>query len=141
MWQGAKYAIEDNLNNVAFIRIQIDFILDYFEVGEVDEIWITFPDPQPQKPREKQRLTSPNFIARYFQLLGNNKHVNLKTDSDLLFAYTLKTLEPINAQVKELLFDIDEKEDLQEELKIKTYYENMWREKGIKIKYLKFCFV
>jgi tRNA G46 methylase TrmB len=65
----------------------------------------------------------------------------LKTDSDLLFAYTLKTLEPINAQVKELLFDVDEKEDLQEELKIKTYYENMWREKGIKIKYLKFCFV
>jgi len=74
-------------------------------------------------------------------LLGTNKHVNLKTDSDLLFAYTLKTLEPVNAQVKELLFDIDEKEDLQEELKIKTYYENMWREKGIKIKYLKFCFV
>lgn len=141
MWQGAKYAIEDNLNNVAFIRIQIDFILDYFEVGEVDEIWITFPDPQPQKPREKQRLTSPNFIARYFQLLGTHKNVNLKTDSDLLFAYTLKTLEPVNAQVKELLFDIDEKEDLQEELKIKTYYENMWREKGIKIKYLKFCFV
>ena len=141
MWQGAKYAIEDNLNNVAFIRIQIDFILDYFEVGEVDEIWITFPDPQPQKPREKQRLTSPNFIARYFQLLGTHKYVNLKTDSDLLFAYTLKTLEPVNAQVKELLFDIDEKEDLQEELKIKTYYENMWREKGIKIKYLKFCFV
>ncbi len=74
-------------------------------------------------------------------MLGRNKHVNLKTDSDFLFNYTLKTLEPVNAQIKELLFDIDEKDDLQEELKIMTYYERMWRSKDIKIKYLRFCFV
>lgn len=141
MWQGARFAIDDALDNVAFLRIQIDFLNDYFEPGEVDEIWITFPDPQPQKPREKQRLTSPKFIGRYFELLGRNKHVNLKTDSDFLFNYTLKTLEPVNAQIKELLFDIDEKEDLQDELKIMTYYERMWRSKEIKIKYLRFCFV
>jgi len=141
MWQGAKFAIDDALNNVAFLRIQIDFLNDYFEPGEVDEIWITFPDPQPQKPREKQRLTSPKFIGKYYELLGRNKHINLKTDSDFLFNYTLKTLEPVNAQIKELLFNIDEKEDLQDELKIMTYYERMWRSKDIKIKYLRFCFV
>ena len=141
MWKGAKHAIDNGLNNIAFIRIQIDFIDDYFEKGEIDEIWITFPDPQPQKPREKQRLTSPKFIGKYYSLLGPNKFVNLKTDSDFLFKYTMETLQPIQVQIKELLFDIDEKEDLQEELKISTYYEKMWRDKGIKIKYLKFCFL
>ncbi len=141
MWKGAKHAIENNLPNVAFIRIQIDFLNDYFEPGEVDEIWITFPDPQPQKPREKQRLTSPVFLGRYFTLLGKNKSINLKTDSDSLLKYTLQVLQPIPVQIRELLLDIDEKEDLQEELKIRTYYENMWREKGIIIKYLNFRFV
>ncbi len=140
MWKGAKHALDTGLKNVAFLRIQIDFLEEYFESGEIDEIWITFPDPQPQKPREKQRLTSPKFIGRYFKLLGPGKNINLKTDSDFFLNYTLKTLEPVNARVKELLFDIDEKEDLQEELIIKTYYEKMWRERGIKIKYLKFCF-
>lgn len=140
MWKGAKHALDHQLGNVAFLRIQIDFLEEYFEKGEIDEIWITFPDPQPQKPREKQRLTSAKFIGRYYSLLGPGKNINLKTDSDFFLNYTLKTLEPVNARIKELLFDIDEKEDLQEELKIKTYYENMWRERGIKIKYLKFCF-
>jgi len=141
MWKGAKFALENNLPNVAFIRIQIDFLNDYFEPGEVDEIWITFPDPQPQKPREKQRLTSPIFLGRYFTLMGKNKSVNLKTDSDFLLKYTLQVLEPIPVQIKELLLDIDEKDELQEELKIKTYYENMWRGQGIVIKYLNFQFV
>jgi tRNA (guanine-N7-)-methyltransferase len=141
MWQGAKYAIEKGLKNIAFIRIQIDFLTEFFEKGEVDEIWITFPDPQPQKPREKQRLTSPKFLGKYYELLGTDKTINLKTDSDFLLTYTLKTLEPIPVQIKELLLNIDEKDDLQEELKIKTYYERMWREKGIVIKYLKFVFV
>ena len=140
MWQGAKYAIENNLPNVAFIRIQIDFLNDYFADGEVDEIWITFPDPQPQKPREKQRLTSPKFLGKYYTLMGKNKAINLKTDSDFLFTYTLKTLEPIPVIIKELLLNIDEKDELQEELKIRTYYERLWREKGIIIKYLRFVF-
>ncbi len=141
MWKGAKIALDSNLPNVAFIRIQIDFLESYFEAGEIDEIWITFPDPQPQKPREKQRLTSPKFIGRYFNLLGTNKRIHLKTDSDFLFQYTLKVLEPIKVQIRELLFDIDEKDNLQEELKISTYYERLWREKQIKIKYLCFSFV
>jgi tRNA (guanine-N7-)-methyltransferase len=115
--------------------------LDYFAVGEIDEIWITFPDPQPQKPRAKQRLTHIKFIEKYFLLLGKFKSVNLKTDSDFLFQYTTETVKDINVQIMELLFNIDDKEDLQEELKISTYYERMWREKNIPIKYLKFQFV
>lgn len=137
MWQGAKIALENGLKNVAFIRIQIDFLQDYFEPGEVDEIWITFPDPQPQKPREKQRLTAPKFLDKYLQLMGKGHHVNLKTDSDFLLNYTLQTIQDKDILVRELLLDIDQKDDLQEELKIRTYYERMWREKGILIKYLK----
>ncbi len=140
MWQGAKFALENNLQNVAFIRIQIDFLNDFFANGEVDEIWITFPDPQPQKTREKQRLTSPKFLEKYAQLLGRNKFINLKTDSDLLFNYTLETLTDKNVQMNELYMNIDELDEMKEELKIKTYYEKMWREKGIIIKYLKFQF-
>ncbi|MCC6818188.1 MAG: tRNA (guanosine(46)-N7)-methyltransferase TrmB [Bacteroidia bacterium] len=140
MWLGAKNAAEKGLKNVAFIRIQIDFLNDYFAPGEVDEIWITFPDPQPQKPREKQRLTSPKFLEKYVSLLGKSKFINLKTDSDFLLNYTLKTIEIIPVQIHELLLDIDQKDDLQSELKIMTYYERMWREKGIIIKYLKFSF-
>ena len=140
MWEGAKKAIQAKINNVAFMRIQIDFIMDYFELGEIDEIWITFPDPQPQKTREKQRLTSPKFLDKYRLLLGINKSVHLKTDSDFLFKYTLDTLTPYPNQIIELLFNIDDKEDLQETLKIKTYYERMWRDKDIPIKYLNFQF-
>lgn len=141
MFEGAQFAIENELKNIAFIRIQIDFLLDFFEKGEIDEIWITFPDPQPQKPRAKQRLTHPKFIGKYFELLGKNKSVHLKTDSDLLFKFTLETLQNIPVQIKELLFNIDDKDSLQEELKIQTYYERMWREKNIPIKYIQFQFV
>ena len=129
------------MTNIAFLRIQIDFLNDFFADGEVDEIWITFPDPQPQKTREKQRLTSPKFLAKYAQLLGRNKFINLKTDSDFLFKYTLDTLADKNVQMNELILNIDEQDEMKAELKIRTYYENMWREKGIVIKYLKFQFI
>jgi tRNA (guanine-N7-)-methyltransferase len=141
MWQGAKFALENNLTNIAFIRIQIDFLNDFFADGEVDEIWITFPDPQPQKTREKQRLTSPKFLTKYAQILGKNKFINLKTDSDFLFKYTLDTLVDKNVQINELYLNIDELDEMKADLKIKTYYERMWREKGIHIKYLKFQFI
>ncbi|MES2618356.1 MAG: tRNA (guanosine(46)-N7)-methyltransferase TrmB [Bacteroidota bacterium] len=141
MWQGAKFAKENNLSNVAFLRIQIDFLNQYFAEGEVDEIWITFPDPQPQKTREKQRLTSPKFLAKFAQLLGRNKSINLKTDSDFLFNYTLETIKEQPVQINEVYMNIDDLDELKDELKIKTYYERMWREKGILIKYLRFQFI
>ncbi len=141
MWQGAKFAIENNLQNIAFMRIQIDFLNDYFADGEIDEIWITFPDPQPQKTREKQRLTSPKFLGKYEQLIGKGKFINLKTDSDFLLKYTLDTLTDRNVQISELYLNIDELDEMKEELKISTYYEKIWREKSILIKYLKFKFI
>jgi tRNA (guanine-N7-)-methyltransferase len=140
MWQGAKFALDNGLNNIAFIRIQIDFLLEYFAAGEVSEIWITFPDPQPQKPRARQRLTSPQFLGKYVQLLKPRQMINLKTDSDLLFQYTLETIKPLPVQLHEVIMNIDDLDPMPPELSIKTYYENMWRSKDIQIKYLKFSF-
>ena len=140
MWQGAQFALQNNLNNVAFLRIQIDFLLEYFAPGEVSEIWITFPDPQPQKPRARQRLTSPQFLGKYIQLLGPGKNIHLKTDSDMLFQYTLETIQPLPVQLHEVVMNIDDLDPMPEALTIKTYYENMWRSKDIAIKYLMFSF-
>lgn len=141
MWLGAKNAIENNLTNVAFLRIQIDFLTDYFEYGEIDEIWITFPDPQPQKPRERQRLTSDKYLEKYKILLGVERKINLKTDSDFLFNYTLQNIKDKNIQITQVVMNIDDLDPMPDELKIKTYYENMWREQGIAIKYLQFQFI
>ena len=80
IWRGAKTALEEGVHNVAFLRIQIENLLDYFAKGEVDEIWITFPDPQPQLSREKKRLTSPRFLEKYIEVLKPGGYVNLKTD-------------------------------------------------------------
>ena len=141
MWLGAKNALERNMSNVAFLRIQIDFLTDYFEQGEVDELWITFPDPQPQKPREKQRLTSDKYLEKYMTIIGLEKKINLKTDSDFLFNYTLQNIRDKNIQIRQVVMNIDDLDPMPEELKIKTYYENMWREQGIAIKYLQFQFI
>src|SRR6195952_1312475 len=92
IWRGAKTAVEDGVNNVAFLRIQIENLLDYFAHGEIDEIWITFPDPQPQLSREKKRLTSPRFLTKYKELLKPGGNVNLKTDNDVLHAYTAEKI-------------------------------------------------
>lgn len=141
MWSGAGQALEAGLKNVAFLRIQIDFLLDYFEPGEIEEIWITFPDPQPQSPRERQRLTCMKFLEKYRQLLGVGKRINLKTDSEFLFQYTLQTIEPLPVKIEELIPDIDALDEMSAELQIQTYYERMWREKNMTIQYVKFSFL
>src|SRR5690606_15178275 len=92
IWRGAKTALEEGIPNVAFLRIQIETILDYFSEDEVSQIWITFPDPQPQKSREKKRLTHPSFLAKYREILNPGGIVHLKTDNDGLFAYTQEKL-------------------------------------------------
>src|SRR5690606_8095211 len=99
IWRGAKTALDDNIANVAFLRIQIETILDYFADGEVAEIWITFPDPQPQQSREKKRLTHPVFLKKYRQILVPGGSMHLKTDNDGLFAYTLEKLGEQATQV------------------------------------------
>ncbi|MFM9943971.1 MAG: tRNA (guanosine(46)-N7)-methyltransferase TrmB [Bacteroidia bacterium] len=136
MWKGAKTAMEENLENAAFMRIQIDHCAEHFAPNEVDEIWITFADPQPNKDRKK--LTHPMFLTRYKQFLKTNGIINLKTDDDHLYEYTLDLIKEKKYELLENQNDIYNWPDLSEELKIKTYYETKWLEKGKTIKYLKF---
>ncbi len=140
IWTGAKTAIENNMCNVAFIRTRIDFIEACFANHEVDEIWITFPDPQPQKTRERNRLTNPMFIKRYMNILKQKGIINLKTDNKPFYDYTL---EVIAAQKLKLLDNTDDlyvdtsKRD-ESLTTIKTYYEKKFSDLGFKICYLKF---
>src|SRR5690606_32453370 len=92
IWRGTKTALEENGKNVAFLRIQIEEIVSYFSEDEISEIWITFPDPQPQAGREKKRLTFDRFLEKYAVVLKNDGLMHLKTDSDGLYEYTLEKL-------------------------------------------------
>ena len=141
IWKGAKSAIEEDLDNVRFLRTKVDFVTKFFGENEVDEIWLTFSDPQPKKP--KKRLTSNLFIDRYLKFLKPNGVVHLKTDSDLLYNFTL---EEIKSNGFELLKNItnvykdsyEDSQDLKKVLFIKTFYEKKWIELGKTIKYLGF---
>lgn len=144
MWRGAKTAIEEGLQNVGFLRTRIDFIEAFFEQGEVDEIWITFPDPQPQKNRARKRLTSPGFIERYRKFLKPGGIVHLKTDSDFFFDYTMEQIKEQNYEqvlytydlYSELIDNLDK--DTQDILAIQTHYERLFTARGHVIKYCKF---
>lgn len=142
MFIGATEAIEEGLNNVGFLRTKIDFINDCFETNEVDEIWLTFSDPQPKKPNK--RLSSAVFIDRYKRMLKPGGQIHLKTDSDLLYEFTM---EEIASQGYELLFTTCDlyserttniSEELRDILPIKTHYEKLFTAKGAIIKYC--CF-
>jgi len=140
IWRGAKTALEDGVNNVAFLRIQIENITDYFDTGEVDEIWITFPDPQPQVSREKKRLTSPRFLDKYKPILKPGGYINLKTDDDGLHDYTAGTIA-VNGMVLHVKTeDLYHSEFADEVLSIKTYYEKKYLQHEKNINYLKFSF-
>lgn len=144
MWRGAKTAQEEGLNNIAFLRTRIEFIEGCFAENEVDEIWITFPDPQMKDRREKKRLTGPLFIERYKQFLKKDGIIHLKTDSDFFYKFSVEECE---RNGYEILFKSDNlyKEgiqkfdsEFQDILKIKTHYEQIFTEKGHNIHYLKF---
>ena len=130
------------MTNVAFLRTRIDFITDFFDEGEVDEIWLTFSDPQPKKPRK--RLTSPLFIERYRKILDPGGIVHLKTDSDLLFEYTEEQINEHEYDCLELTWDLygELPENIdpvtREIFHIKTHYEQLFTAKGSVIKYCKF---
>jgi tRNA (guanine-N7-)-methyltransferase len=140
IWRGAKTALEDGVANVGFLRIQIEMLLDYFGDGEVDEIWITFPDPQPQISREKKRLTSPRFLDIYKQILKPGGFVNLKTDNDDFYAYTVEKVNELGlkAHIKTENLYISEYAD--EVLSIKTYYEKKYLLHHKNINYIQFSF-
>jgi tRNA (guanine-N7-)-methyltransferase len=140
IWRGAKTALEDGVNNVTFLRIQIETLLDYFAAGEVDEIWITFPDPQPQLSREKKRLTSPRFLDKYKSLLKPGGVVNLKTDNDDLHAYTSEKINEFSLNLHIKTEDLYHSEFVDDVLSIKTYYEKKYLKDNKNINYLKFSF-
>ena len=144
LWRGAKTALDENLSNVGFLRTRIDFIDAFFQPGEVDEIWITFPDPQPQNNRARKRLTHKLFIDRYAQFLRPGGLVHLKTDSDFFFEYTMEEIKQQGYELVahshdlygELIDDLDS--DIRDILEIKTHYEKIFTAKGHVIKYCKF---
>lgn len=138
---GAKEALAIPLENVGFLRTRIDFIEQFFGPEEIDEIWLTFSDPQPNKPRK--RLTSPLFINRYKKFLKHGGKIHVKTDSDVFFDSTLEQIAENNYELidcKPNLYESlsDEDEKMQAIFSIKTYYENFFSAKGHVIKYV--CF-
>lgn len=137
LWRGCKTAIEKEFDNVCFIRTRIELIERLFAPGEVSEIWITFPDPQPGS-RERKRLTSPRFLAHYKNILKPSSIIHLKTDNTPLFEYTL---EIIGEEDHELLFHSFDLYGLNLEddaSSVQTFYEKMFLEQEIQIKYLRF---
>ena len=137
IWKGAKYALENNMHNVAFHRIMIGNIEDYFALGEIDEFWITFPDPQHAKKRK--RLTNPMFLQRYRNISNSHPIMNLKSDSTRFYEYTKEVIAEQNLEVIENSDDIYQWDAIPEYLaNIQTFYEKMWLEDGKKIKYLKY---
>ncbi len=136
MWRGATTVKELNIKNVAFLRTRIDFIEKLFAENEIAEIWITFPDPQREKRRK--RLTAPMFMERYQNVLKNNGIINLKTDSRLMYYYTLELAKANNFEILVNTDDLYASEYVDEKLSIKTYYEQMFLNEGKKINYLRF---
>lgn len=140
IWRGAKTAIDEEILNVAFLRIQIENILDYFDPNEVSEIWITFPDPQPQVSREKKRLTAPRFLNMYKNILEKSSFMHLKTDNDALHDFTHETIKTMGLKLHIKTEDLYKSEFANEVLSIKTYYEKKYLAKDKNINYLKFSF-
>lgn len=136
MWTGAKQSLEQELNNVAFLRTEIELLEHFFSEGEVDELWITFPDPQMKKL--SKRLTGTSFIERYLKILKPGGIIHLKTDSPFLYTYTKAMVELNKLPVLEITDDLY-KGDIQSDiLDIKTYYESQWLARGLTIKYIQF---
>lgn len=141
MWVGAKEAIEQGLTNVVFLRTKVDFIDKLFDNNEISEIWLTFSDPQPAKPRK--RLTSKLFTDRYKRILQPNGIIHLKTDSDILFEFTEEEIKEHGYLCDFLTWDLyheisEMPENIRDILHIKTHYEQLFTAKGFKIKYCQF---
>lgn len=140
-WRGAKTANEENLDNVVFLRTQIELINCVFNTGEVSEIWLTFPDPQIKYQRRKHRLTNPAFLELYKKIMNSKGIVHLKTDSEFLHGYTLGLLEGMSINPLNSNHDIYKNLNAPEEvINIKTHYENIFSEQNKNISYLSFKF-
>lgn len=138
-WRGAKTALEDGLTNVAFIRTQIELVEYIFAKGEVDEIWITFPDPQIKYKRTKHRMTNQDFLRKYHHILKEDGIMNLKTDSEFMHGYTLGLLHGEGHEVLHASHDVYKLKSSPEEVtSTQTFYEKQYLEKDKAITYIKF---
>ena len=139
IWKGAKTALEEKLNNIAFLRTRIEHISDFFQPEEIDEIWITFPDPFLKKSKSNRRLTSPFFLDRYRKILKKGGIVHLKTDSPELYEFSWEVIsEDKRCKILYSNNDIYSGKLDFPDLDIKTYYENQHLKKNKTIKYLRF---
>ena len=140
-WRGAKTSIDEKLDNVVFLRTQIELINLVFGKDEVDEIWLTFPDPQIKYQRTKHRLTNPFFMNLYKKILKNKGIVHLKTDSEFLHGYTLGILKSFSINLIFSNHDIYKNNNAPSEvINIKTHYEKLFLESNKNISYLSFTF-
>ena len=138
IWVGAKKAIQQGLTNVSFLRIQIDKIHEFFGKDEVDEIWITFPDPQLRVSKAKKRLTHPKFLRLYQQVIKEGGKINLKTDSPDLYNFTKKVIQKYGCLLHQDIDDVHAQSQVVPELKIKTHYEGLDIAGSNKVHYLQF---
>ncbi len=138
IWVGAKMALENKLKNVMFLRTRIEFIASFFETDEVDELWITFPDPQETNSRRRKRLISPVFLKKYCGFLKKDGIINLKTDNDILYNYTLDLIKQNNLNLTLSTFDLYNSEFVAKAGNIKTHYEQIFLNEGKPIHYLQF---
>lgn len=144
IWKGSSIANKEGYKNASFLRTKLQNLTDFFAPGELSEIWVTFPDPRPKEGEEKLRLTSPRFMDMYRDMLKPDGTLHLKTDSVLLFEYTLELLQSGEIKgIKDLIFTRDlysDPELLAEHHGIQTTYEKKFMAEGFKINYLRFKF-
>jgi tRNA (guanine-N7-)-methyltransferase len=138
LWTAYQLAQQSSLSNISFIRDQIDHLDTYFEKNEIDEIWITFPDPFIKKSKAKKRLTSPKFLEIYRKFLKPDGKIHLKTDSEILYEYTLEVIESQQLPVLKNYSNVYAQGKQSELFDIQTYYEKLHLAEGRTIKYI--CF-
>jgi tRNA (guanine-N7-)-methyltransferase len=139
LWAGAKISLANKTINVAFLRTQIDKINQYFKINEVEEIWITFPDPHLRKSKARKRLTHPKFLRLYKQIIKPDGLIHLKTDSPDLYYFTKMVIELYDLKIVTDYNNLYEEKDIRPELKIKTHYESLDIAKSNTVFYL--CFL
>lgn len=138
LFVGARTCLEENINNAAFLRTQIDKLNHYFQAGEVRELWLPFPDPQLRKSRAKKRLTHPRFLRLYQQVLVPGGCIHLKTDSPVLFEFTLRVIDMYGLSLQEADDNIQSGLLTAPELQIRTHYEQLDISGSQRIHYLRF---
>jgi len=138
IWTGLTTAGKKDIPNVAFIRSRINLLEYFFTKDEVSELWITFPDPHPRELKQKKRLTSPQFLNRYYDILKTDGIIHLKTDNIIFFEYTLDVIREHGHELLYKTYDVYGEENSKTLTQIQTFYESKWLKNGTKIKYLKF---